>query len=152
MVLSLLLAACGRPGMISAEVAFATPSPGDEVCHADLDAEVDVSSLIDSGADAVLLAFFDDLAEDEAWDPAGRLKVISTAHLKEGEHDGTLTGTVDWDDVVDEGRGRVLLVADVGDFPELQEGDWMDVEDYEDAVDVADVWARATVSVKVCPI
>jgi hypothetical protein len=152
MVLALLMIACDRPDMINAEVTFVTPVPGDEVCGADLEAEADVATEIDDAADAVLLAFFDDLEEEQEWDPEGRLQVVSTVALKAGENNGTLTGSVDWDTIAEEGTGRVLLVADVGSFPDLHEGDRLDVEEYQETVGIADVWARATVSVRTCPL
>jgi hypothetical protein len=147
MVLALTLLACDRPDMINAEVSFVTPEPGEEVCHDALEAEADVSSMIDSGADAALLAFFDDL--DEGGE--GSILVVSTHALKEGENDGTLRGTVAWEDLVD-ADGRVLLVADVGDLGEPKEDDRLSFADYDDLVGVEDIWARATVSVKVCGI
>lgn len=151
MVFILWLAACDRPNLISAEVSFVTPDPGDHVCNDSLDVRYDVSSMIDRGADSVLLAVFDDLSEDEPWDPAGTLLVVGDFSLPEGDTDTTFNATLDWGDIAEQNSGRVLLVADVGDFSDLNDGDRMEAEDYEDAVSVADVWARATVSVRVCP-
>ncbi len=151
MYLLVFLLGCGKPALISAEIAFETPEPGDSVCGGPLGAAFSVSSMLDAGADVVLLAFFDDLGEEGAWDPDSDMLVAGAYNIDEGESEVSFDGQVDWADIEGENTGRVLLVADVGAFGQLQEGDWMEAGEYEDSVSVADVFARASVSVRVCP-
>lgn len=144
MLLALLLA-CSRPEIVNAEITFVSPDPDTEACMGDLPVEAEVTATLDHDADVVILAFFDELD----W---GEMAVLAAGrHPANEEESATFGGTLAWDGILDDADRRLVLVADLGQFPTLDAGDELDVEeDYLEDVSAGDIYARASVTVWTC--